>query len=376
MSSGPKTFATAAQYDILFKDIIVNSELRNNPKETSANGYTINFNIVSNQIFKAELVEVYVPSATDTAVNVKANSNRLYFNYEYNSGDNVKGFIVVQAGTYLNPQAIAKEIQRQFDIFFAEAIPGNTTLTYGINVLYNINLNRYLFSDREPLKTESITIYKEGTNDPDLGLITNSIEEVLKLYISDPDLLVSNPLTIANNNNVSGQVKPVISSPGDYGYYNQDGNTGTIPLENDTFFGNCILSDVVLTNCKIFLSLGPDYCSSTSTVFFAKGNNNNDVNTPEGKFIFCQVPTNSPISSSTVRSLLSQPHFFSCTQYYNPTIVNKNNFKVNWYNEYGQSLDNILEHCFTIRLYYYQKNNPVTDISTQSVSSYGSFFRR
>ena len=370
---GPKTFASADQYDVLFKDIIVNSELRNNPKTTNANGYIINFDVVTNQIFKAELVEVYVPSATDTAVNVKAGGNRLYFTYSYDEGSTVNGFIVIQAGTYLNPQSVGTELQRQFDIFFKESIPDNTSLTYGIKVAYNMNLNRYMFTDRESFKTESITFYKLGDTVPDLGLVSNSMEDVIKLYTSDPDLLVSNPLSINNDNGVAGQVKPVIASPGDYGvYYNSDGSTGAIPLENDAYFGNTILSNVVLTNCKIFLSLGSEYCSSNSTIFFAKGTNNSDKTTPEGKFIFCQVPTNGPVSSAIARTLLAQPHTFSCTQYYNPAIVIKNSFRVNWYNEYGESLDNILEHCFTVRVYYYQKNNPVTETSVRSVISYGN----
>lgn len=369
---GSNTFASSAQYDVLFKDVIVNSELRNNSNTTNANGYTINFDIINNEIFKAELIEVYVPSATDTAVNVKAGSNRLYFTYSYDGGSTVNGFIVVQAGTYLNPQSIATELQRQFDIFFKESIPANTSLTYGIKVAYNLNLNRYMFTDRELLKTESITLYTLFSSVPDLGTVTNSIEEVLKLYTSDPDLLVSNPLSINNDNGVAGQVKPVIASAGDYGtYYNSDGSTGFIPLENDSYFGNTILSNVVLTNCKIFLSLGSGYSTNT-TVYFAKGDNNNNNSTPSGKFIFCQVPTNCPVSSAVSRTLLAQSHFFSCTQYYNPVIVNKNSFKVNWYNEYGESLDNILEHCFTVRFYYYQKNNPVTEKSVRGVHSYGN----
>ena len=368
---GPNTFASSGQYDVLFKDVIVNSELRSNAKTTNANGYTINFDIINNEIFKAELIEVYVPSATDTAVNVKAGTNRLYFSYSYNEGSVVSGFIVVQAGTYLNPQSIAKELQRQFDIFFKESIPDNDPLYYGIIVSYNLNLNRYMFTDRISFTTESITLYTLTDSVPGIGIVNNSIEEVLKLYTSDPDLLVSNSLIINNDNSVAGKVKPVIASPGDYGVYNNDGSTGVIPLENDSYFGNTILSNVVLTNCKIFLSLGNEYSTNT-TVYFAKGQGNTDSSTPSGKYIFCQVPTNSPISSNSNRTLLAQSHFFSCTQYYNPVIVNKNSFKVNWYNEYGESLDNILEHCFTVRFYYYQKNNPVTEKSVRGIHTYGN----
>jgi hypothetical protein len=85
-------------------------------------------------------------------------------------------------------------------------------------------------------------------------------------------------------------------------------------------------------------------------------------NTPLGKELMWFI----------IKTLLNQPNFYSCTQYYNPTIVNIDTFKVNWYDEYGNPLNNILEHCFTIRFYYYLKSNPNTNISTIAVPSWGN----
>jgi hypothetical protein len=370
---GANTFATAAQYDTLFIDVIVNSELRKNNTTTKANGYEVKFPKISTQIFKAELVEVYVPSATDTTVNIKAESNRLYFTYSYDL-ELISGFIVIQPGTYLNPQSIAKELQRQFNIFFQNTIGDSS---YGINIGYNINLNRYIFTDKNTNNppTHSIQLFKIGDPDPTIpaGIIINSIEKVLKLYTSssDSDLMQSNPIIIKGNTATSGQIKPQVGTTGDYGVYKlTDGSTGSIPLSDDTLFGNSIVSDVVLTNCKIFLSLGSEYTSANVPLQFADGGENST--SPQGQYIFSQIPTNCPVSSSTVRTLLNQPSFFSCTQYYNPTITGKNKFTVNWFNEYGDPLDNILEHCFTIRFYYFQKSNQITQISTANTSNYGS----
>ena len=366
---GQKSFSTASQYDVLFKDVIVNSEFRDSG--TSANNYTIKFNQIKDQIFKAELIEVYIPSTTDTSINITPIGNRLYFKYVGPS--DVYGYIVIQPGTYLSPQALGREIQRQLDIFFSNAI--SPTLTYGFNVAYNVNLNRYIFTDRYLANSiGSIQIYNSGTNVPGIGVAINSIAPFLKLYTSviDSALMSSNHIIIKSNNNVAGLLKPAIASGADYGQYS-DGSTSTdIPLTSDIYFGNSIVSDVVLTNCKIFLSLGPKYASSNDTVIFGNGPNNTTISDVTGKQIFCQVPTNSPASSASVKTLLNQPNFYSCTQYYNPSLVNVDTFNVNWYDEYGNSLNNILEHCFTIRFYYYLKSNPNTNISIQATSAWGN----
>lgn len=366
---GQQSFSTASQYDTLFKDVIVNSEFRNSG--TSANNYTITFNKITNQIFKAELIEVYIPSTTDTSINITPTSNRLYFKYVGPS--DVYGFIVIQPGSYLSPQALGREIQRQLDIFFSNAI--SPTLTYGFNVTYNVNLNRYIFTDRYLTNSiGSIQIYKKDEVVPGLGTISNSIANVLKLYTSSSDsaLMSSNHIIINPNNNVAGLLKPSIATSGEYGQYSDGSTTTDIPLTSDIYFGNSIVSDVVLTNCKIFLSLGDTYASSNDTILFGNGPTNTTISDVTGKQVFCQVPTNSPASSASVKTLLNQPNFYSCTQYYNPTITNVTTFQVNWYDEYGNSLNNILEHCFTIRFYYYLKSNPNTNVSIPSLLQWGN----
>ena len=365
---GPKTFAKSAQYDVLFKDIIINSEQRNTTKYPLPNGYKVNFQGINNQIFKAELIEVYVPSATDTAINIKPDKNRLYFSYTYNTSNTIEGFVVVQAGTYLSPQTLGKEIQRQLDLFFSQAIPANTNLTYGITIGYNVNLNRYIIGDRSANKYQTITLKVIG--DTFNGeVITNTIQEALKLYVSEVEYLTSNPLIIKKNGD--NIIKPTIATTGDYGFYNNNGVTGFITLDKDAVFGNSILSDVVLTNCKIFLSLGPSLNPSDSTLTFVIKENNSTKVVPGN--VFCQVPTNSPVSSASVKTLLNQPAFYSSVQYYNPCINNLNNLVITWYDEYGNLLDNILDHCLTVRVFYYQKNNPITDISTKSTIGYGNY---
>ena len=78
--------------------------------------------------------------------------------------------------------------------------------------------------------------------------------------------------------------------------------------------------------------------------------------------IFCQVPNNSCVSSAAVKTLLNQPHMFSAIQFYNPPISKINKFEVKWYTDDG-SLVRILDHCFTVRIYYFQKRIDTTDFS-------------
>jgi hypothetical protein len=262
------------------------------------------------------------------------------------------------------PVCFAPWISLNFDRF------GNVTpCCYNRAVKYG-NVNETSLIEIFKNKNNSITIYKNGTTGTGLGTIEKSMEDVLNLYTADSFLMLSDHLIIDTNTNVAGQIKPRIAVPGDYGYYDNGGSTGNISLDKDYIYGNSILSDVVLTNCKIFLSLGDDYYGSDN-IYFAAGAGVN-FDTPSGKRIFCQLPTNVPVSSSTVRTLLNQPSFFSCTQFYNPMKNTVPYFTINWFNEKGEPLDNILEHCFTIRLFYYVKSNAITDVSSGYVSSWGN----
>ena len=361
-SYGPNTFADSAQYDVLFKDILVNSEQRNIVTFPIPNNYRVKFLQINQLVFKAELIEVYVPSATDTAVYVDSNNNRLYFSYDY-SGGNVYGYIVIQCGSYLSPQSLGRELQRQFDIFFDNTI----TNTYGINVGYNVNLNRYIFTDKTPEQLNTITLYLRGETFLSGAVITNSIQNSLKLY-SDPALKVSNPIIIIKND-TTGITKPEISTTGSFGVYNINGTPGNIPLNKDSVFSNAIVSDIVLTNCKLFLSLG-SLDPSNSTLSFTTREAGTENLVPAN--VFCQIPNNSPVSSASVKTMLNQPSFYSSTQFYNPAINQIDNFVVNWYDEYGNALNNIMEHCFTIRIYYFQKNNRNTLNAIPQTSGFGS----
>ena len=53
------------KYDIVFKDILMNSEKRNQKVYPNPNSYSIKLNLNIDRIYKAELIDVYVPAATD-----------------------------------------------------------------------------------------------------------------------------------------------------------------------------------------------------------------------------------------------------------------------------------------------------------------------
>ena len=59
---------------------------------------------------------------------------------------------------------------------------------------------------------------------------------------------------------------------------------------------------------------------------------------------------------------------YSSVQFYNPPINNINNLEIVWYSENGLPLK-ILDHCFTIRIYYFQKRNTATAFSTQVLNN-------
>jgi hypothetical protein len=143
------------------------------------------------------------------------------------------------------------------------------------------------------------------------------------------------------------------AAPGDYGEINGNYIPSTIQPE----FSNCIMSDLVLTNCKLYLSLGklngdtcnivPDQCD------------NNIGNVPP---VFCQVPNNTVVSSHTVKTLLNQPSNYSSIQFYNPPVSRLNKLDIKWYTDTG-NLVRILDHCFTLRIHYFQKRLNTTDFS-------------
>lgn len=351
------------KYDLLFKDILVNSEKRNTAKYPLPNRYYIDLNTNIDKIYKAELIEVYVPAATDDSINIPANANRLYFTYDYTSNailTTTTGFVIIQAGTYLSPEAIACELTRQFYIVLMSA--GFKVDTYvGVTVCYDKNLNRYIFKDRnfnvDSTLLPTLTIYP--TNDTIIGNITviNSITDRLQLNYEGPVIFspyTSGPKCIS----WSSDNGLYVDIGTDYGEFtNTLGNVVSVPTNVDKLFSNCIISGVVLTNCKLYLSLGKLNGETCNIVQDQSGNNYGNV--PN---IFCQVPNNTCVSSSSVKTLLGQPKTFSAIQFYNPPISKLNRLEIRWYQDNGE-LVHILDHCFTVRIYYFQKRIDTTDFS-------------
>ena len=337
------------KYDLIFKDVLVCSDKRNQLKYPNPNNYYVNLNIKLDKIYKAELIDVYIPAATDESVNIPTDGNRLYFSYIetcLGCDKRVDGYIVIQAGTYLSPDSIAKELTRQFNIVISDA--GITVdCKSGISVVYDKNLNRYLFRDRQITVPATIILYtKNGYALSPTSRVENSINCSLMLF---DDYYISGPKYI---DSVNGVLVVRDAIPGDYGKFNgQD-----VPLNGDCLFSNCILSCVVLTHCKLYLSLGKlngDTCNITPD------ENGTDKNTPQ---IFCQVPNNTCVSSASVKTLLNQPHNFSAIQFYNPPLSKLNKFEIKWYTDNG-GLVRILDHCFTVRIHYFQKRIDTTDFS-------------
>jgi hypothetical protein len=178
---------------------------------------------------------------------------------------------------------------------------------------------------------------------------------------------ISNSMFINSKN---GVLYVDYAVPGDNGQWN--GNN--VPLGSDGLYGNCIISGLVLTDCKIYLSLDKlngDTCTIipnqneynpgiiTDPSFQPYQQNSSKGNVPK---VFCQVPNNTCVSSHSVKTLLNQPHNFSCIQFYNPPISKLNKLDIQWYNEDGELL-RILDHCFTLRIHYFQKRMDGTQFS-------------
>ena len=342
---GANVNVTQNKYDLLFKDVIVSSDKRNITKYPNPNNYHIYLNLNIDKIYKAELIDIYIPAATDDSVNIPTFANRLYFTYT--GTIIVTGYIVIQAGTYMSPDSIAIELTRQFcTILIGAGIIVSKTV--GVSVIYDKNLNRYIIKDRDISIPGTLIIY--GENGYIIGSITvtNSITQLLMLI---DNIYVSGPMYI--DSTIDGTLYIRTAVLGDYGEFNGI----SVPLNVEYLFSNCIISDVVLTHCKLYLSLGKlngDTCNIVS--------NQNEINTGNVPQVFCQVPNNTCVSSAAVKTLLNQPHNFSAIQYYNPPISKINRLDIKWYTDDG-SLVRILDHCFTVRVFYFQKRIDTTDFS-------------
>lgn len=333
-------------YDLVFKDIIVNSDKRNYYKYPNPNNYTLTLQDTINRIYKAELIDVYIPSATDITVNIPVDKNRLYFRYKKicNTETSIFGYVSIQPGTYMNPDSIAKELTRQFKIVLKYSC-----VETEIKVEFSRNLNRYIFRDIHYTTPGTLILYPvNGYNFSNTNIVIYSMASVLMLPLFDE--LISGPRFIKEG--PSGILYPGDAEPGDYGAQSKK-PPGYIPLNHDCLFSNTILSDYVLTDCKIFLSIDK---LNGDTFNIVQDESGRDENLPR---IFCQIPNNTAVSSSSVKTLLNQPSVFSAIQFYNPPISKLNILNIKWYLESGQ-LIKILDHSFTIRIYYFQKRTKFT----------------
>ena len=342
---GANVNVTQNKYDLLFKDILVSSDKRNITKYPNPNNYNIYLNLNIDKIYKAELIDVYIPAATDDSVNIPTFANRLYFTY--NGTIIVTGYIVIQAGTYMSPDSIAHALSSQFCTILTGA-GIIVSKTVGVSVIYDKNLNRYIIKDRNISIPGTLTIYTENGYVIGSITVTNSITQLLMLeniiYVSGPKYIDST---------IDGTLYVRTAVLGDYGEINGI----YVPLNAECLFSNCIISDVVLTHCKLYLSLGKLNGNTCNIV-----SNQNEINTGNVPQVFCQIPNNTCVSSAAVKTLLNQPHNFSAIQYYNPPISKVNKLDIKWYTDDG-TLVRILDHCFTVRIYYFQKRIDTTDFS-------------
>lgn len=345
MNGPPKGFNTVSDqssYDLVFKDVIVKSENRNTIVYPNPNNYTVTLGEEVTKIYKAEIITANIPAATDISVNISSNASRLYFKYVDSSGIDNFGYVKLQAGTYYSPVAIAAELKIQFDNVIGSSV---------INVVYNTNLNRYMFIIITA--GTSMVLYPDNGATCDSYTVQDSIGLSLHLYENDVSLNTTQPINIVNNAN--GLLDVIPSNI--YGSYNGT-NTTTDPT-----FGDTIVSDLVLTNCSIYLSIGT---LNSNTIKFVSNNN------PEVKSnisnIFCEIPTNTAVSSVSNKTLLNEPAVWSGINFYNPPLASLTKFDISWYNEYGELINNISDHCFTLRIYYFQKRNPTTAFSISAIN--------
>jgi hypothetical protein len=335
-------------YDLVYKDISVKSENRNVSLYPNPNNYSINLNTNIKKIYKAEIIAVNVPAATDAAVNITNSTNRLYF--RYSDGTEMYGYLEIQAGTYLNPISVAAEVQKQLNTVITAAGKVST-----ITVTYNTNLNRYLFIDSQNTSGR-FTIYPTNGSILTGYTVSNSIGSSMRL-LNDAS---TGPINVNTDSN--GNLYVSSASAGNYGSYN--GNPVALNNTTETIFGNTIASELVLVDCSIYLSLG---VLNGDTLLVVPDQSGNNINIPP---VFCQIPNNTFASSATTKTIFAEPAVWSGTSFYNPPISNLDKLDVKWYNENGQ-LINLLEHCFTIRVFYFQKRNPTTEFST-SVFNYAA----
>jgi hypothetical protein len=355
---GQNVTVQQAKHDLIFKDVFVNSIKRNTSKYPNPNKYSVTLNYPVKQIYKAELIEVYVPAATDDSVNIPVFGNRLYFRYTAGL-KSTTGYIFIQAGTYLNPETIATELNRLVNNLLTGAgFAVSQQNKIGISVTYDRDLNRYIFADYNYTVSGTLIIYPKNGYVINMDLtVEDSITSYLMLDYIGPEIYppyVSGPTVIKSNE--FGLYVGIATNYGEY--TDSTGNVQYIPTTADNVFSNSIVSNQVLTIDKLYLSLG-DLNGTTCNII---ADQNPDSISGNVGTVFCQVPNNTCVSSASVKTMLGQPNVYSAIQFYNPPVGPLLKLDIAWYTEDG-SLVRILDHSFTVRVHYLQKRFAGTDSS-------------
>lgn len=350
--NGSNVINNQSNYDLVFKDIIVYSNRRNIVQYPNPSNYTLNLNFSLNNIYKAEVINVKIPAATDPSVNITNTNNRLYFKYTYLS-DDYYFYIQIQAGTYGTVYSLTDEIQRVINyVLNTNGIPDKSIL-----LTYSIDLNRIIFTDTVNSTPGNIILYpKNGYVINGDYTVTNSLASVL-LFDSTVNSISSKSIIFKTINNFSKKLYIQQGVLGDYGSVN-----GTdVPLSSDEIFNNAIASDLIIPTSSLMLSINE---LNGSTVNIVGDENNTGKGSPN---IFCNIPTG--ISTSTdVHTFLNKPAVFSAVQFYNPPISSLRKLEIRFYDDDGNTL-NLLDHSFTLRVYYLQKRANITSFTTPLLSN-------
>jgi hypothetical protein len=324
-------------YDLLFKDLVVCSDRRDITNYPNPTSYVFELDMSLYNIHKAELIDVSIPAATDPHINITPEANRLYMNYNSNVF-----YIQTRAGTYYSAMTLCNEIQNHIN---------NTLTTLSIEpntliVQYNLDYNRIVFADTLHAGTGTFCMYPQnGSIIQGSGFqytVQNSMASILKLDTSN-EILEAKSIVFKRENDKSMKLVPTAASAGDYGSVNGTNVSLTTPLSGINI--STICSDTITCQKGLFMSI--DSLNGT-TVNMVAG-------TKKTPPIFCRIPTNGEPTSTDNKKMPFVP-VFSAAQVYNPPLAYLRKLDVTFYDDEGNVV-NLLDHSFTLRVYYFQKVN-------------------
>lgn len=324
-------------YDLLFKDLVVCSDRRDTTSYPNPTSYVLELDMSLYNIHKAELIDVNIPAATDPHINITPEANRLYMNYNSNVF-----YVQARAGTYFSAMTLCNEIQNHINNTLATlSIEPNTLI-----VQYNIDYNRIVFADTLHTGTGTFCIYPQNGSiirgNRFQYTVQNSMASIIKLDMSS-EILEAKSIVFKRENETSMKLVPVSASPGDYGSVNGTSVPLTTPLTGLNI--STICSDIVTCQKGLFLSI--DSLNGT-TVNMVAG-------TKKTPPIFCRIPTNGE-PTSTDNKIMPFVPVFSAAQVYNPPLAYLRKLDVTFYDDEGNTV-NLLDHSFTLRVYYFHKVN-------------------